>query len=105
MSAGAEGLRRRPGRGQSLAGLRQRQPVGDVVAWVASVKPSVVAIDSPRSSAPPGHAHRPEEKELRAEVCGIRWTPPTGELDRNPYYEWIVEGLGSMTRSRASQSR
>ena len=79
--------------GQSLAGLRQRQSVGDIVAWVASVKPSVIAIDSPRSSAPPGQTHRPEEKELRDEVCGIRWTPPSGELERNPYYEWIVEGL------------
>lgn len=79
--------------GQSLIGLRQRQSVDDVVAWVASMKPSVVAIDSPRSSAPPGQTHRPEEKNLRDKVCGIRWTPPSTELERNPYYEWIVEGL------------
>ena len=79
--------------GEYLTGLRRRQSVGDVVAWVATVKPSVVAIDSPRSSAPPGRTHRPEEKEVRDQVCGIRWTPPSAELEGNPYYEWIVEGL------------
>jgi len=78
---------------QSLTDLRQRQSVDDVVAWVAAAKPSVVAIDSPRSGAPPGRTHRPEEKEVRDEVCGIRWTPSSTELEGNPYYEWIVEGL------------
>jgi predicted nuclease with RNAse H fold len=76
-----------------LVGLRPRQSLDDVVAWVASAKPTVVAIDSPRSCAPPGHTHRPEEKELRDAVCGIRWTPPSIQLEGNPYYEWIVEGL------------
>lgn len=76
-----------------LSGLRQRQSVDDVVAWVASARPSVVAIDSPRSCAPPGHTLRPEEKALRDEVCGIRWTPAPSQLDGNPYYTWIVEGL------------
>lgn len=79
--------------GQSLSALRQRQSVGDIVAWVASVKPSVIAIDSPRSTAPPGGSHRPEEKDLRDNVCGIRWTLPNAKLEGNPYYEWIVEGL------------
>ena len=79
--------------GQSLTGLRRRQSVDDLVAWVATVKPSVIAIDSPRSSAPPGWTHRPEEKDVRDQVCGIRWTPPSAEFEGNPYYEWIVEGL------------
>jgi predicted nuclease with RNAse H fold len=52
-----------------------------------------VAVDSPRTCAPPGHTHRRDEKELRDAVCGIRWTPPDARLDGNPYYEWIVEGL------------
>jgi predicted nuclease with RNAse H fold len=78
---------------QRLIGLRQRQSVADVVAWVASARPSVVAIDSPRSCAAPGSTHRPEEKELRDAVCGIRWTPASSQLAGNPYYEWIVEGL------------
>jgi predicted nuclease with RNAse H fold len=76
-----------------LIGLRQRQSVDDVVAWVASARPSVIAIDSPRSYAPPGSTHRPEEKELRDAVCGIRWTPPSAQLEANLYYQWIVEGL------------
>jgi predicted nuclease with RNAse H fold len=79
--------------GEHLVGLRQRQSVDDVVAWVESAEPAVIAIDSPRSCAPPGHTHRPEEKKLRGAVCGIRWTPPAAHLDANPYYEWIVEGL------------
>jgi predicted nuclease with RNAse H fold len=78
---------------QRLVGLRQRQSVEDVVALVASARPSVVAVDSPRSCAAPGRTHRPEEKALRDAVCGIRWTPPRSQLDANPYYEWIVEGL------------
>jgi predicted nuclease with RNAse H fold len=79
--------------GQRLIGLRRRQSVHDVVAWVASARPTVVAVDSPRSCAAPGCTHRPEEKELRDEVCGIRWTPASSQLTANPYYEWIVEGL------------
>jgi predicted nuclease with RNAse H fold len=75
-----------------LLQLRERQSVADVVAWVASTQPSVVAVDSPRSCAQPGQTHRPEEKELRDAVCGIRWTPSSAKLYGNPYYEWIVEG-------------
>jgi predicted nuclease with RNAse H fold len=76
-----------------LIGCRRRQSVDQVVAWVESAEPTVVAIDSPRTCAPRGHTHRPEEKELRDAVCGIRWTPPDAQLDGNRYYEWIVEGL------------
>src|SRR5919204_3197757 len=78
--------------GDGLLGLRSRQSVDDVVDWVRTTGPSVVAIDSPRSCAPPGTTHRPDERELRAAVCGIRWTPPRAKLDGNPYYGWIVEG-------------
>ena len=76
-----------------LLGLRARQSAADVAAWVREAGPAVVAIDSPRSCAAPGTTHRPDERALRAAVCGIRWTPPRSELDRNPYYAWIVEGL------------
>lgn len=78
---------------ERLIGCRSRQSVDEVVAWVESAGPAVVAVDGPRSCARPGHTHRPEEKELRDAVCGIRWTPPRAQLDRSPYYEWIVEGL------------
>ena len=79
--------------GHRLIDVRSRQSVEDVVAWVTSAEPSVVAIDSPRSPAASGQTHRPEERDLRNAVCGIRWTPPAAELQGNPYYEWIVEGL------------
>jgi predicted nuclease with RNAse H fold len=76
-----------------LLGLRDRQCAEDVAAWVTSVCAEVVAIDSPRSCAPPGHRVRPDERDLRAAVCGIRWTPPREQLDGSDYYEWIREGL------------
>ena len=72
---------------------RERQSVGEVVAWAVAAGPSVIAVDSPRSCAPPGWTRRQGEKELRDAVCGIRWTPPRAKLEGNPYYEWIVEGL------------
>jgi predicted nuclease with RNAse H fold len=78
---------------QRLIGCRRRQSVEDVITWAASATPSVIAVDSPRSCAPRGWTHRPGERELRVAVCGIRWTPPEPELEGNPYYEWIVEGL------------
>lgn len=78
---------------QRLIGWRRRQSVEQIIAWVESARPTVVAVDSPRSCAPPGCTHRREEKHLRDAVCGIRWTPPNAQLDGNPYYEWIVEGL------------
>jgi predicted nuclease with RNAse H fold len=78
---------------QRLLGLRQHQSVDEVVAWVASAKPMVVAIDGPRTCAPRGRTHRPDEKQLRDAVCGIRWTPALDALNANPYYSWIVEGL------------
>jgi predicted nuclease with RNAse H fold len=79
--------------GNQLIELRSRRSVDDVVGWADTARPSVIAIDSPRSCAPPGATHRDEERALRAAVCGIRWTPPHMQLDGNPYYEWIVEGL------------
>jgi predicted nuclease with RNAse H fold len=76
-----------------LTGLRSRQSVDDVVGWVRSAGPEVVAVDSPCECAPPGSTHRPEERRLRRALCGIRWTPARERLDGNPYYEWVVEGL------------
>ena len=78
---------------RKLVWLRARQSAEDVAGAVGEVAPRVVAVDSPRSCAEPGATLRPEEKELRDAVCGIRWTPPMEQLNGNPYYEWIVEGL------------
>jgi predicted nuclease with RNAse H fold len=57
-------------------------------------QPLVIAIDSPRSCAPPGEKTRAGERELNREVCGIRWTPDEAHVrSDNPYYSWIREGL------------
>jgi predicted nuclease with RNAse H fold len=88
-----------------LIGWRSRQSVDEVVAWAAKAKPNVIAIDSPRSCAPPGWTHRAEEKALRDAICGIRWTPPSAKLDGNPYYEWIVEGLRLYDALRQERAR
>jgi predicted nuclease with RNAse H fold len=80
--------------GDRLLALRGRQSVQDVVGLARSCGQTTVAIDSPRSAAPPGATRRQGEKLLRdARVCGIRWTPPADQLHGNPYYGWIVEGL------------
>jgi predicted nuclease with RNAse H fold len=79
--------------GDHVVELLQRQRVTEVVAAVAAHRPSVVAIDSPRSCAPAGATRRDGERELAANLCGIRWTPARDRLDGNPYYEWILEGL------------
>ncbi len=73
--------------------LQPRQSVDQVVARVESSRPSVVAIDSPRSCAPAGRTRRESERALADAVCHIRWTPPRDGLDGNDYYRWIVEGL------------
>ncbi len=76
-----------------VVALEPRRSVDHIVALVESSCPSVVAIDSPRSCAPPGQTRRESKRELAAEVCNIRWTPPRDDLDGNDYYRWIVEGL------------
>lgn len=65
-----------------------------VVALVDAVHPAVVAIDGPRSCARAGESARGCERTLSRRVCGIRWTPDAESVHRNPYYAWILEGLG-----------
>jgi predicted nuclease with RNAse H fold len=80
---------------RSLAGSGRLREPADVVAWLRPFSPRVVAVDSPRTCAPPGTASRPEERELAASVCGIRYTPALERVadDANPYYDWIRRGL------------
>jgi predicted nuclease with RNAse H fold len=68
--------------------------VATVVALVREVSPAVVAIDSPRSCAPPGATSRDDERALRRGTgVGIRWTPDREEVEANPYYDWVAHGL------------
>ena len=104
--------RRGPWAGVDVGGRRKGYDVAivdearviDVIPRVASPEavrralaehqPGVVAIDSPSTVASPGMTHRPEERHLRAAVCGIRWMPDQRTLDEgSPYYEWIRVGF------------
>ncbi len=76
-----------------LAGPMRLASVAEVVAWLLSRAPRLVAVDSPRSAAPNGCLSRPEERQLAREVCGIRYTPARALLETNAYYEWILHGF------------
>jgi predicted nuclease with RNAse H fold len=76
-----------------VAGPERLIDVASAVDWIAAHAPAVVALDSPRTCAPPGERSRPDERELNRAVCGIRWTPERSQLAGNPYYEWVEHGL------------
>jgi predicted nuclease with RNAse H fold len=65
----------------------------EVIAVVAQDRPDVIAIDSPRSCAPPGQTSREGERLVAKAICGIRWTPDIHTVKANRYYGWILEGL------------
>jgi predicted nuclease with RNAse H fold/alkylated DNA nucleotide flippase Atl1 len=65
-----------------------------VVELVDAERPAVVGIDSPRSCAATGRTARDGERLLARRICGIRWTPDRATVEGNPYYAWIIEGLG-----------
>jgi predicted nuclease with RNAse H fold len=73
--------------------LLSRQTCKQVVDIVVAKRPTVVAIDSPRSCAPEGRTARDSELLLARSICGIRWTADTRHVHEMPYYAWIIEGL------------
>jgi predicted nuclease with RNAse H fold len=88
----------------ALVALAHLETAADVVAWVGTRSPELVAIDAPIASAPDGGRSRACERELvAAKVCGIRYTPDRQGLDSNPvYYEWIEHGLELYAACRAA---
>jgi predicted nuclease with RNAse H fold len=81
-------------RGEEIvAGPENLPDVATAVAWVVDLAPGTIALDSPRTCAPPGESSRADERALAREVCGIRWTPERSRLAGNPYYEWVEHGL------------
>jgi predicted nuclease with RNAse H fold len=76
-----------------VAGPENLRDVSTAVDWVTALAPSTVALDSPRTCAPPGESSRADERALAREVCGIRWTPERSRLAGSPYYEWVEHGL------------
>ncbi len=87
--------------GRRLLERPRRLPgAADVVEWLASWRPRLVAVDSPQALAPAGARLRECERWfVAARICGIRFTPSPEALARqkrgpNPtYYEWIEHGL------------
>lgn len=82
--------------GDGLTGVPQRiVAVSDVVSYLDELRPTVVAVDSPRRPAPSGTRSRDGERSLvKAGVCGIRYTPDEESLHENEtYYGWILNGL------------
>jgi predicted nuclease with RNAse H fold len=79
-----------------LTRLERFGEAGEAAAWLARHRAQLVGIDSPRHPAPPGERSRPDERELAAAVCGIRFTPDEASLrapHRSGYYDWILNGL------------
>lgn len=79
--------------GRRLVALERCATVADVLACLTPHKPSLIGVDSPKTTAPAGGTVREDERALAREVCRIRWTPERARLDGNPYYEWVVHGL------------
>jgi predicted nuclease with RNAse H fold len=78
-----------------VAPPRRIVAAGEVVDYLAELRPAVVAVDSPKHPAPAGLRSRAGERELvKAGVCGIRYTPDERSLRGNEaYYGWILNGL------------
>ncbi len=78
-----------------VAGPARLTGIPGVVRWLREQRPSVVAVDSPRSAAPDGELSRRDERDLvKARVCGIRYTPNERALSaNNTYYAWIANGF------------
>ena len=77
---------------QRLIGLHDHLDVVGVLDVVTRYEPAVIAIDSPRCFAPDGKSARDGERQLRREICGIRWTPDEARAVGD-YYAWVHEGL------------
>lgn len=77
-----------------LLRLERLPAVADAVAWLRELAADLVAIDSPRTPAPPGEKARAGERAVATSICNIRWTPDRAGLDSNrEYYEWIEHGF------------
>ena len=79
---------------REVAALMRRLDREAVVELVSMHRPALIAVDSPRSCAPEGKSTRECERELNTSICGIRWTPDKPRVNADPYFAWIVEGLG-----------
>ena len=68
--------------------------VTEVVRFLSSFKPAVVAVDAPMTHAEHDETSRRCEREfLKAGICHLYWTPSRAEIDRNPFYGWMRQGF------------
>lgn len=81
------------GRASLVAGPVRLAGADQAVKWLVERGPALVAVDAPRSPAPPGSRSRPEERALARAICSLRYTPDAASLAGNAYYEWIVAGF------------
>jgi predicted nuclease with RNAse H fold len=86
-----------------IGGPSRKVSLVDLVAWLCERKPSVVAVDSPRTPAADGALSRPEERELAKSVCSIRYTPNEAILNvGSGYYALATLDLAGLP-SRMNQ--
>ena len=76
----------------ALVGTGKRLDTAQAAELVRSFAPTLVAIDSPCSAAPPGARTRDGERQLSRALCGIRWTPDERTLAEGDYYDWVRRG-------------
>src|ERR1700694_284847 len=79
-----------------VAGPKNFTEIEDLIGWLRTKRPRIVAVDSPWSWAPEGELSRQGERELvRAKVCHVRYTPHHAALTekRTTYYAWIWNGF------------
>ena len=68
--------------------------VTQVVRFLRSFRPAVVAVDAPQTPAEPGETSRQCERDFfRRRICHLYWTPPLTVIRRNPFYEWMKQGF------------
>lgn len=73
--------------------LNSHLALKQVVDFVQTSLPTLVAVDSPRCCAPLGLTMREGERQLARAICGIRWTPDEQHVSTIDYYAWILQGL------------
>lgn len=68
--------------------------VAEVITWLQTKQPLIVAVDSPIAPAPTGDRSRQGERDLvKATGCHLRYTPNIDAMTGNAYYDWIFHGF------------
>jgi predicted nuclease with RNAse H fold len=82
--------------GSRFEAHRRASDPADVASWLAGYRPTIVAVDSPRTPAEDGRLSRQCERDFaHAGICGIRFTPDRATMSArvDGYYQWIENGF------------